>query len=94
MDFLNENLLAINSSAVAIVEIRENEVPKNEFEDLQNLVTSYRLDNFVSALTNLSRGFSGSYIATGNVLVNYEVCAEKSFILREKDVITTKIWEI
>ncbi len=88
--FLKENLLVVNSSPVEIVEIKENEVPKNEFENLQILVTSYRLDNFVSALTNLSRGLAVSYISTGNVLVNYEICSEKSFILREEDVITIK----
>ncbi len=90
LDFLKENLSMINTSPVEIIEIMEEEVPKSEFEDLQILVTSPRLDNFVSALTNLSRALAASYISMGNVLINYEVCNEKSFILREEDVISIK----
>lgn len=90
LDFLIENILKINSSPVEISEIEENEIPKSEFEDLQITLTSLRLDSLISELTNLSRNAATSYIDIGNIQINYEVCREKNFKLKEGDIITIR----
>ena len=89
-DFLKENLLRINSSPVEIIEIGENEVPQNEFKELNIRLSSLRLDSLVSELTNLSRALSVNYIDLGNVQVNYEIQREKSYRISVGDTIIIK----
>ena len=89
-DFLKENLLRINSSPVEIIEIGENEVPQNEFKELNIRLSSLRLDSLVSELTNLSRASSVNYIDLGNVQVNYEVQREKSYRISVGDTVIIK----
>ena len=89
-DFLKENLLRINSSPVEIIEIEENEVPQNQFKELNIRLSSLRLDSLVSELTNLSRALSVNYIDLGNVQVNYEIQREKSYRISVGDTIIIK----
>ena len=89
-DFLKENLLRINSSPVEIIEIGENEVPQNEFKELNIRLSSLRLDSLVSELTNLSRASSVNYIDLGNVQVNYEIQREKSYRISVGDTVIIK----
>ena len=89
-DFLKENLLRINSSPVEIIEIEENEVPQNQFKELNIRLSSLRLDSLISELTNLSRALSVNYIDLGNVQVNYEIQREKSYRISVGDTIIIK----
>lgn len=89
-DFLKENLLRINSSPVEIIEIGENEVPQNEFKELNIRLSSLRLDSLVSELTNLSRASSVNYIDLGNVQVNYEIQRGKSYRISVGDTVIIK----
>ena len=89
-DFLKENLLRINSSPVEIIEIDEQEIPQNEFKELNIRLSSLRLDSLVSELTNLSRTASVNYIDLGNVQLNYEIQREKSCRVSVGDTIIIK----
>ncbi|MCY7008241.1 YlmH/Sll1252 family protein [Fusobacterium simiae] len=89
-DFLKENLLRINSSPVEIIEIKEDEVPQNEFKELNVILSSLRLDSLVSELTNLSRSSSVNYIDLGNVQVNYEIQREKNYRISIGDTVIIK----
>ena len=89
-DFLKENLLRINSSPVEIIEIGENEVPQNQFKELNIRLSSLRLDSLVSELTNLSRASSVNYIDLGNVQVNYEIQRGKSYRISVGDTVIIK----
>ena len=89
-DFLKENLLRINSSPIEIIEIDEQEIPQNEFKELNIRLSSLRLDSLVSELTNLSRALSVNYIDLGNVQVNYEIQREKSHKISIGDIVIIK----
>lgn len=89
-NFLKENLEKINSSPIEILEILEDEVPRSEFREITITLTSLRLDSVVAELTNLSRTASVSYIALGNVQLNYEVEKDKSHKIEIGDVLIIK----
>lgn len=86
-DFLKGNLIKINNSPVEIIEIKESEVPKIEFKDINITLSSLRLDSVVAELSKFSRTSAASYIDLGNVLVNYELEREKSCKINIGDII-------
>lgn len=89
-EFLRDNLSKINSSPVEVQEIKENEIPEGEFEIINILVSSMRLDSFIAEITNLSRNLAAEYVMLGNVQVNYEIKKEKDTKLNIGDVIIIK----
>lgn len=89
-DFLKDNLARINSSPVEIQEISETDIPENEFQILNAVLPSLRLDSVVSAITNLSRNEATSHIDLGNVQVNYEIKREKNLKIDIDDTIIIK----
>lgn len=89
-EFLKDNLSRINSSPVEVQEITENEIPESEFEIINILVSSMRLDSFVAEITNLSRNLAAEYVMLGNVQVNYGIKKEKDTKLNIGDVVIIK----
>lgn len=63
-------------------------VRKYELKEL--VVPSFRIDNVVSKLINVSRDNLKNKFSDGEVIVNYEICYRRSYILREGDIFSIR----
>lgn len=61
-----------------------------EYEELQILVSSLRLDNIVSSLINSSRHKTDILFKDKYILVNYLVNNKKTYLVKDKDIISIR----
>lgn len=87
---INKEITKIGNVPVKIEEILQNEIPESEFKTENYLLSSLRIDSFVSAVTGLSRQKSVEEIEKGNVLLNYNLEKNKSTEIKEGDILTIK----
>lgn len=87
---INKEITKIGNVPVKIEEILQNEIPESEFKIENHLLSSLRIDSFVSAVTGLSRQKSVEEIEKGNVLLNYNLEKNKSTEIKEGDILTIK----
>lgn len=88
-DFVINELKMIGRNPVEIT-YREATSVNAEFEELNLIISSNRLDNFIAAITKLSREESIRAIERGEVLVDYFVTKEKSSKIKDNSIITIK----
>lgn len=89
--FLRENLQKVGNSPVDIdIVYDDNDIPECEFEQHVVLVSSMRLDNFVSELSRLSRAKAEKLILSGSVSLNYVVSKDKSKLIHNGDILTIR----
>ena len=90
-DFLIFNLKKIAHSNI-FVEIFEENCYNfiKQFKDVHYTVSSMRLDAIASAFTKKSRGVSAELIKKGMVSVNYLVCDNASYTVKDGDIISAK----
>jgi RNA-binding protein YlmH len=88
--FLETNLSSIGKTGVSVTEIDGSVIPNMEFEERTYLVSSLRLDNLVSAVTEKSRTIASELIKEGAVSINYSLRREKDLTLKEGDVMTVR----
>lgn len=87
---INEEIKKIGNVPVKFEKISEEDIPQSEFKIDTILLSSLRIDSFVSAVTNLSRQKSVDEIEKGNILLNYNVEKDKSTEIKEGDILTIK----
>ena len=87
---INKEITKIGNVPVKIEEILQNEIPESEFKIENHLLSSLRIDSFVSAVTGLSRQKSVEEIEKGNVLLNYNLEKNKSTEIKEGYILTIK----
>lgn len=80
----------IGNVPVKIEKISSENIPESEFKSEILLVSSLRLDSFVSAVTGLSRQKSVDELEKGNILLNYNMVRDKSSEIKEGDTLTIK----
>lgn len=88
-EFMISNLtkVGLNECKVSI----SNKVDLDfDFEELYLTISSNRLDNLISAITNMSRNECVSYIEQGFCTVDYEPCLQKSKIINEGTILSLK----
>lgn len=61
-----------------------------EYEELHVLVSSLRLDSLISRLTNCSRSQTDILFKDKYILVNYIVNNKKTYLVKEKDIISIR----
>ena len=83
-------LTRFKKSNITLININELESKENEFEDIKIIVSSIRLDNFVSELARCSRSKADEIIESGRVFINSINELKTSKKLNEKDIITIK----
>ena len=88
-DFIIHNLnkIGINNCTV---EISDKTNLDFKYEDIKCIISSFRLDNIVSAITNQSRQNTELYIQQGLCMVDYEVCIDKSKLIYENTILSLK----
>lgn len=84
------DLIRFRKSIIEIDSIKNLEEKELNFEDLKIIVTSLRLDNFVSEIAKTSRNKASEYIEQGRVLVNYDIIYKNDFKIKENDIITVR----
>ena len=89
-EFLVNNLDIVGKNPVIIEEIVPSLVPQGEFQERIESLSSLRLDAVISSLANISRNKAVEKIENGEILVNYIVIKEKSYILEISDTLTIK----
>lgn len=90
-EFLVDNLQKVGNCSVEVEVLSMNdELPKVHFDERVILISSLRLDNFVSELSGISRNKSENLISSGSVQVNYAVIKEKSKVIKYGDILTIR----
>lgn len=89
-EYLKNNLTEVANIPVIISEISANDIPIQSYEEINESVSSLRLDNLVTIIIKNSRNNAINVIDTGNVNINYVVEKEKSKQIKIGDVITVK----
>lgn len=83
-------LTRFKNADISIGELDEIENIMPKFENINIIISSARLDNFVSELGKFSRGNASEYIQEGKVFVNGENEFKESKKIKEGDVITIR----
>lgn len=91
-DFIMFNLEKVGNKNVTIeYSAIDQLIPiKSEFKEIFKIMSSLRLDAYISACYNLSRNNSMKIIKSGRVKVNWEVIDKASIELEEGDIVSTK----
>lgn len=84
------DLTRFRKSRIEIIDISEIENVETEFEEIKIIVSSNRLDNFVSELARCSRSQAEVIIEEQRVFVNSELCYKTSKKINEGDIITIR----
>lgn len=87
---IKESLDSIGKVPVEIYEVSNEVIPKTEFKFITITVSSSRIDAVIAELGNISRNEAVSKIESGEALLNYRICKDKSFSLKKGDVITIR----
>lgn len=89
IDGLNE-LTRFRKSEITIDNINDLKNIKTEFEEVKFIVTSIRLDNFVSEIAKTSRANASEIIKSGKVFINSLVEFKDSKKINKGDIITVR----
>lgn len=77
-DYVLQNLTSVGRTSVSVTEyLGDSEGLAPEFLNTEVLVTSMRIDNFISSVCKCSRQKADEYICSDRVFINYS-CADKA----------------
>ena len=85
-----KTLTRFRKADITICKINELTQIENEFEDINIIVSSIRLDNFVAELANCSRNYSEEIINEGKVFINSINEFKPSKKININDIITIR----
>lgn len=91
--YICENLKLLTrfrKADISIIKIEDVYLKENEFEELNIIVSSMRIDNFISELAKTSRNKAEEFIELGRVLLNHEEVLKASKSVKTNDVITIR----
>ncbi|MGL4662386.1 MAG: YlmH/Sll1252 family protein [Culicoidibacterales bacterium] len=88
--FLQQNFTMIKKASFQLKEIDQIEAKQEEYEELEYVVASYRLDVFVSALTHTSRKIADELIEKGYVQVNHQVIYSGNYQCQPDDLFSIR----
>ncbi|WP_073508064.1 YlmH/Sll1252 family protein [Streptobacillus notomytis] len=89
LDFILNNLKSIGKNECVIKISEKNDFSYN-FKDIKINISSNRLDNFISDITNLSRNKATQLIEAGLVQIDYEMCKEKNREVKHMNILTIR----
>ncbi|SHJ66916.1 RNA-binding protein YlmH, contains S4-like domain [Hathewaya proteolytica DSM 3090] len=90
--YIKDNLNKISNSPcdISILEVHDEDIPRPEFEKINAIITSMRIDCVLSSIINKSRAVAVQYLDKGNVLVNYIGEHRKERLVDMGDIITVR----
>lgn len=92
-EYVKENLshlIKFKKALIEIVEIDEIKIKPKEFEEFKIVISSNRLDNFVSEIIKCSRSKAEEYILSERVFINSVCELKNSKKLKVEDIITIR----
>ena len=84
------DLTRFRKSKIDIININDIENIETEFEEIKIIISSIRLDNFVSELARCSRSKADEIIDEQRVFINSELQYKSSKKINENDIITIR----
>lgn len=87
-NYILYELKNVGKAPVSIEEITEDNLPISNFLEGVIIVPSFRLDNIVSKLANISRGKAVDIIDSGKVLIDYSKSIDKSKEVKDGQRVT------
>lgn len=84
------SLTRFKKSQIELISIQELIIPGQNFEEMQIIIPSLRLDSVVSELIHSSRTNAYEYISTERVFVNFELETKPDKKIKENDIITIR----
>jgi len=91
-NYIKSNLTIIGNNNVELIE-RDINILNNyirKLEDNEIIVSSLRIDTVISSITGLSRSNVIDKIKDKEILLNYNVLTNNSYILKEKDIFSVR----
>ena len=85
-----QELTRFRKSQIDIIDISEIKKVNTEFENISIVVTSNRLDNFISEICKCSRTRATEIISEGRVFINYSNEFKDSKKINESDIINVR----
>ncbi len=88
--FLEENLYQIKKQLVTLKKVPKIELTESHFQEIDLIVSSMRLDQIVSRLSNQSRSMTKKVLQEKKVIVNYREIEDLSYLLKEGDILSIR----
>ncbi len=92
-EYISENLkhfTRFKKSQIEIVSIQDVKTKPITFEELRIVVTSERIDNFVSEIIKCSRSQSEEFLITERVFINRKLETKPSKVVKVGDIVTIR----
>lgn len=91
-DFIYTSLRKIGKHTVKLSEVRADEVsmPPAEYERRRCILSSLRLDAFISDVLNISRGKAKALVRSERVKVNFRQEVRPGYLLEENDLVSVR----
>lgn len=91
-NYFESNLVKIKNTNVELEEIDINilEVYHRNYEKIEIIVSSNRIDTIISTIIHTSRNNIDNYIKNKDIMVNYEYLKKSDYKLKENDVFSVK----
>lgn len=91
-NYIKSNLLQIKNSKVELI-LRDIDYLKDyiqKYEEYEVIVSSLRIDNVISKITNLNRKDIITKIKDKEIIVNYEIIKKPFYLLKENDIFSIR----
>ena len=88
--FLEKEFLSIKHKPIKLRKVEEIILEKEHFKSMEILVSSYRLDNIVSKITNNSRSIINEMIKNKEILLNYHEIKSSSINITKGDILSIR----
>lgn len=91
-DYMINNFIKIGNKKVQLLEVNLSTIKdyQPDFLDISLSISSLRLDNIISKLIPTSRSVSGDFIKDKKVVVNYNLCTNKDYTLKDGDIFSIR----
>lgn len=89
-EFLNHEFLSIKHKSIKLKKVEDIILEKEHFKSINILVSSYRLDNIVSKITNNSRSIIDRMILDKEITLNYHDIKNSSINLVKGDILSIR----
>lgn len=88
-DYIKNNLNIINKYNVKLIEC-DIPIYEREYIDLEYIVSSNRIDSVISNIINKPRSEVNELISKKEVVLNYDILTNKSYMLKEEDIFSIR----
>lgn len=88
-EYVLNNLLEAGHKKLELIEVDKFPKYEQKYKRIELIVSSLRIDNVVSTLTNNSRGSTSFLFKNGDVILNY-IEAKPTRVLQEKDTFSIR----